>query len=262
MSDTDKAAGAASTETNPTAQTADQVAGMNSLLDKSTGDQPNVEGDHTKGEGVAKADNTEGAAAGDVNAEGDKKTEVPPQPELVNTPAVESANPPIPQPDQTANAQGAVEDDINLIPSAAQILDPNTPPAAVIEDSSQRGTPENVEAKFGPSPAEMADAQHSAVSPKPAPEVVEVYTPEDDDVPHPTLPHCFAAIGRLYNEAIALGQSLESHTKTLESEGEAEMHAVALRMKTLMDDVKTGVETIEAQMSIRVKAAIEGMSRF
>ncbi len=243
MSDTDNAANAA-----PIKPTDDEAAKAQAAKELELQAQ----------NGGAGADESKPKADGEGD---DTKKPVPDQPVQVATPPVANAVGDLAKPNQTSAAQEAVEDDISLIPSAAEILDPEVATAAEL-DPSQRATPENVEKAFGPSEAELIDAQHSSTSPKPVEAVTEMIQPADDEVPHPTLPHVFAAIGKVYNDAIALGQSLESHVKTLETEGEAEMHAIASRMKALVDDLKTGVETIEAQMSARVKAAIEAMQRF
>lgn len=194
---------------------------------------------------------------------GKDKPKVPETAPLVLTPAPPSAIPAMADPnaDKTDEAQRAAGVNATATASAAQVLDPGIATSAAIDDPSQRVTHENVEIKLGPSEAELADAARSRLSPidDTAGELLgkSLVTETEDAVPHPTLPHVFAAAGRMYNEAVGVLYSLESHVPRLELDGQAEMHAVMQRMQTLIGDFKTGIENIEASLSAAARKAIE-----
>jgi hypothetical protein len=243
MSDTHNAANAASLDTtkpieDTAAKTADEAAAAEAAA---------IKDETAKIDGAAKA--AELSAQAEVPVEG-AKNEVEAD-KTADAAATENL-PDYVKAQRTANVSGA-----------ALLLDPKVNTDAPIAVPDQRATLQNLEQSFGPSAAELADAAHSALSPKPAVEEVPLSAqPINEGVPHPTLPHVFASVGRVYNEGVAILQSLESHISTLESEGESEMHAVATRMQTIVADFKNGVENIEAGMSDKLKAAIAAMSHF
>lgn len=117
----------------------------------------------------------------------------------------------------------------------------------------------NLEAKFGPAEHEIADALKS-VSPQTleAPFVVPLTTIEES-LPHPTVPHVFAGVGRMYNEGAALAASLEHHVGALEGSADAEVHAMLARLQTLIGDFRSGVEAIEGAISPKLRAGIEAL---
>lgn len=205
------------------------------------------------------------SAAGNEPKTGESGKEKPKVPEtapLVLTPAPPSSIPAMADPnaDKTKEAQDAAGVNATATASAAQVLDPGIATSATIEDASQRVTHENAELKLGPSAAELEDAARSRISPVEQPGELlgtSLVTEVENEVPHPTLPHVFAAGGRMYNEAVGILHSLESHVPKLELAGQSEMHAVMQRLQTLIGDFKTGIENIEASLSPAARKAIE-----